>query len=155
MRKPSKFQFDPDDFVHVVQNLGETISGMYNGETFTFEHGVPSEPVHWKVAHHIFGYMGTEQARLNAVLRRGWATHVDTEVALRLLKSQVQFQPMNPFPKGVIEFRRQAEQDEAQPDTPTVEASPVGPAAPERPAASPAPPDPYAEARGSRAKKSG
>lgn len=149
--KPS-YHLDADDYVHVIQTTGSPIQGRFDGVDYLFEDGVPSEPVHWKVAHHIFGYRGTEQARLNAIHRLGWLNRMETAVALDMLRKCVRYEPLELLPKGVLEFKPRGpagEQSEAEssPVTPTAgEAKPAGSGA--RGTSAPvAPPDPLRKAK--------
>lgn len=104
--KPSAYHLDADDYVHVVQTTGAAIEGFFDGMLYRFEDGIPSDPVHWKVAHHIFGFRGTEQARLNALHRLGWLHRMALEVAMDMLRKCVRYEPLELLPKGVLEFRR-------------------------------------------------
>jgi hypothetical protein len=153
----SKFQFNAEDYVHVITHMGDRVIGIYDGVRYVFEDGEPSEPVHWKVAHHIFGFRGTEQARVNALHRLGWLNRMDELTAMQMLKTRVEFHPMNPFPKGIVAFRKpEAAVDPTEPAadvTPTNEGTAVSAAQPVQPQAAPS--DPFHESRGSRARKSG
>lgn len=147
------YHFNSDDYVHVTQHMGENIIGIYDGVKYVFVDGVPSEPVHWKVAHHVFGYMGTNQARMNALHRLGWLTRMDELTAMNMLKTRVEFQPMDPLPRGVVAFKKPTgeatEPDEAV--TPTNGTAPAG--TPEAGHSSQSPVDPFHASRGSRSKR--
>jgi hypothetical protein len=114
-RPKSVFHLDADDYVYVTQTTGSKIVGRFDGQDYEFEDGISSEPIHWRVANHIFGFKGTETARLNAIHRFGWLNRMDLPTALEMLRKCVHFQPVELLPKGVVEFRRPEAQNEPSP----------------------------------------
>lgn len=146
--KRSLYHLDSEDYVHVIQTTGGPIQGRFDNVDYVFEDGIPSDPVHWRVAHHIFGFRGTEQARINALHRLGWLNRMDTAVAMDMLRQCVKYQPLELLPKGVLEFKRPETNEASHPVMPTAgEAKPVG-----AEASSAAPPDPKRPANDPRRK---
>lgn len=146
MSRASNYHLDADDYVHVVQTTGSPVQGRFDGVDYVFEDGIPSEPIHWKVAHHIFGFRGTDQARLNSLHRLGWLNRMEASVAMDMLKTCVSFQPLELLPRGVVEIRqpRKTEQNVATvPVMPTAGEAPVGTGASEGGL-----PDPLRKAKG-------
>lgn len=143
--KPSVYHLDQDDYVHVIQTTGSPIQGRFDNVDYVFEDGIPSDPVHWRVAHHIFGFRGTEAARVNAVHRLGWALRMDFNTAMDMLKKCVRFEPLELLPRGVLEFKK-PDTNADEPVMPTAEPSSVGREAPGI-SASGGPPDPLRRAK--------
>lgn len=126
MEQRSLYHLDADDYVHVIQTTGSPIKGRFDNVDYEFEDGIPSEPVHWQVAHHIFGFRGTELAKINALHRLGWLNRMDTATALTMLNQCVRYEPLELLPKGVLEFKRNPApaQDAAPSVMPTAEENP-------------------------------
>lgn len=70
--------FNPADFVRITNDTDAIIEGRYAGQDYEFQIGKPVD-VTLAVAHHIFGFMGDEQARLRAFSRLGWI-QVSTDI---------------------------------------------------------------------------
>lgn len=146
MPPKSVFHLDAEDYVHVIQTTGSPVTGRFDGVDYLFADGIPSEPIHWRVAHHIFGFRGTPEAKMNALHRLGWLNRMEAETALDMLQKCVSYQPLELLPKGVVEFKRpepERANEASQPVMPTAgEAPPVGSG--EAPVA---PPDPLRRAK--------
>lgn len=125
--KRSLYHLDAEDYVRVVQTTGSPVVGRFDNIDYRFEDGIPSDPVHWKVAHHIFGFKATEQGRLNALHRLGWLNRMDLQTALDMLRQCVRYEPLELLPKGVLEFKRpEAGAQDAVSVMPTAEEPRVG-----------------------------
>jgi hypothetical protein len=78
--------FNSSDYVRIVNESDEVIPGRYDGQDYEFRIGEAVD-VRVAVAHHIFGFMGDEAARLRAFLRLGWMqTNTDLKSAKKKLE---------------------------------------------------------------------
>jgi hypothetical protein len=77
--------FNSNDYVRIVNESDVIIEGRYDGQDYEFRIGQPVD-VRVAVAHHIFGFMGDEQAKFRAFLRLGWMqTNTDIKAAKKKL----------------------------------------------------------------------
>lgn len=78
--------FDPSQFVRITNKSDAVVEGRYDGKDYEFRIGEPVD-VTIQAAHHIFGFAGTDQAKVTAFLRLGWMqVNTDIRVAKKRLE---------------------------------------------------------------------